>query len=313
MLRAMRSRLLARLAAAPVAIGEVAGAGALAVACADGVCVVVRPPAVPWRAGVLEGPIAGAGGWDERAVFVSERGEALEVDLGARAASRRALGPCRRWVAAARAAVSARVVPAGGRLDALYRSDELEVWDGVAERLRLRASPPARDCFEIDAVALAPDGGRVACTGLDIYYTSVGDWGWGQEERLFVYDTAPGGEPSPVLRASLGTTWSPSEHAAWPVALDGDACLVGAARVALPARAADLDEAELEPARDVVALAHGHRALTPEPGARVVVFDAHDREVGALEPGPSVSALGALDGELVVGCRDGSLLLLLLP
>ncbi|EYF04306.1 Hypothetical protein CAP_4650 [Chondromyces apiculatus DSM 436] len=314
----------------------------LAVVCDGGACFVVPTsaplPVTPRAVGVLAGPLAGAGGWGDRVYFVAQSGEVVLLERASGAVTRYNIGACRRWCPAARAPVSARIVPAGGMLSGSYRNDSVEIVDEACGAWLGKIEPETRDCFEVDRVALSADGETVALTGLDVHYTSVGDWGWGQQEVLVVAEVSSGRR---VLDVVLGETMRPSEHEPIAVALGVRGCLVGTACLPVPppggderlphADRAPLDiEARFEDVTHLVALEEGNAALVRAevqwPGGgkesararrvastRLRFLDAEGEEVARVELPAAITAVTQVGTQvgaaLVVGCDDGRLVL----
>ncbi|HEY0255607.1 MAG TPA: hypothetical protein VGC41_28955, partial [Kofleriaceae bacterium] len=166
--------------------------------------------------GTLGANIVGGGGWDDVAFVIGADGSML-LRRGA-AMETRNLAHAVRAVAVAREA----------RRFAIVRSargtDDVEVID-LADWQSHVIAVPSRDCFEIDAIALSPDGTQLGLTGFDIVYTSEGDWSYGQYERGAVYDLL---QHAIIRELELGETSRPSEHERIPIALDTGAWYVGA-------------------------------------------------------------------------------------
>lgn len=333
----MRQSLLTELPGAPRIVASVADSGLLAVACDGGACFLV--PLAASRIDAirpvceLATPAAGAGGWGDRAYFVEQSGRIARVELASGVIATYDIGPCRRWIAASSCRRSARIVPARGALDATYRSDRVEVWDEEPLAQLATIDPETRDCFEIDAVALAADGRTVALTGLDVYYTADGDWGFGQDEVLIVAALPSGRQ---LLDLVLDKTSRPSDHEPIPIALTDRGCFAGGWRVEIP-EGADAashsasrrretlpdEEPWCERVTHLAALDAGRAAAVvvvddivgdrDRPSAasrRVVIIDVHGTELAdAHLPGP-VTTLTAVGSTLIAGCADGRLVLL---
>lgn len=334
----MPQRVLAQLPAAPLIVALVADADVLAIVCDGGACFAIQLsaplPVTPRPVCEFAGPVAGAGGWRDQVYFVEQSGRVIVIDLGSGAMTTRDIGPCRRWLSAPRAPISARIVPMGGALNPTYRSDLVEVWDEARGVLLVKIEPETRDCFEIDHVALTPDGQIVAFTGFDVYYTTDGDWGWGQQEVLVAAEVPSGRR---LLDLVLGETMRPSEHEPIPVVLDDRACFAGGVFLELPDRSrgepptpverAGLDEEPpFEDVTHLAALGDGRAAIvcadvtwSSERGQlrprrvasrRVRIIDAHGDELTHVELPVAVTTLTAVGSALVIGGEDGRLVLL---
>ena len=270
----------------------------------------------------LRAPVAGGGGWDDHAFVVDARGVRHERLGGARATVRSRQEPFEivRTVVVARDA--RRIARVASPSTGSFRSDFLEVLDDTWRPVT-RHAPVSGDCFEIDRLSLSPDGAWVGLTGMEIAYTSEGDWAWGQQARAVVVACDTGRAAWTLL---LGETMRPSEHVAIPLALGDAFWLFG--RFALPALDAmkaartetDLSDEDAPGARHDASgrprhllslIGDGYVALLDGRGPHGpphLVFGHPGEPVGsdaAVPLGPTVSALTASDGTVLVGYTDG--------
>ncbi len=318
-------RLLATLPGAVTALLPVHGTPR-ALACADGVCVEID--AATGRTSPfanLGAPAAGGGGWEGHAFVVDARGMRHERlgDVDARVRSRQEPFEIVRTIVVARD--SRRVARVASPRTGSYRSDFLEVLDDTWRPVT-RYSPPSRDCFEIDRLALSPDGMWVGLTGFEIAYSSEGDWATGQNERAVVVACDTG---LAAWLLELGETTRPTEHVIRPIALGDAFSFFG--RFALPA----LREAETSPretslrADDIPAERHdgscrvhhiaalagdGYVALLEADGAdrRSRLVFGHPAEPAASDAvlvlDGRASAFTAIGGAVLVGFPDGRIM-----
>jgi hypothetical protein len=209
-------------------------------------------------------------------------------------------------VAARRAPRSARILPGGS---------SVEVWDEERGVHLADVIPQTRDSFDVDRVALDAGGRWVALTGLDVQYTSEGDWNWGQQEVLVVAEASTG---RPVLDVVVGETTRPSEHEPIPTALTGERCIAGGRFLPLPAAAVEPperisleDDPRYDGASHLAALDDGRVALVPGEGSRsILLTDSSGTFLERFELAAPVVALTGVAAGLVAGLEDGALVLL---
>ncbi|MFT3691519.1 MAG: hypothetical protein QM831_00140 [Kofleriaceae bacterium] len=165
--------------------------------------------------GQLAEPVVGGGGWADFAIVFDSKGNSL-VRVGDVVSP----GPTIECFGIRDVAFAsdARRFAVAFDTDSWYSNGQIALFDVQPDgRLDRRSFTfDSRDCFLIDAAALSPDGTHLAAAGLDITFSSVGDWNYGQIEKVFVVDIA---RSMTVLDLVVGETDTPSQHRRTPVAL----------------------------------------------------------------------------------------------
>lgn len=325
---AVNPTLLAHLPAAPAYLAA-EGPWLAALDTGGGVWLLEPDSGEPRRVAEVNGEPVGIGFVAGTVMAAGMEGDAVRVDPATGIVERRDIRPTLRFAAAGRVSVR---LPLGAKghlgLRGNWPCTSVVVWDEVEDREVAVFDSPSMDSFTTDAVALSADGRRVAWTGLDIYYTSVGDWGFGQLELLGVADV---NGADLLLDVQIGDTSRPSEHRPRPVALAGRHCFAGGYLAGVPDRgpayrAVRIDDPPFEFARHAAAVGDAGWALvlrdpvfdpdgrwTPEKRERVAVIDLEGRVVAEAFPDAEVAALAAGGGRVFAGLADGRLLRLEAP